>query len=309
MKNKLFYLTMSVVCLVVVVCFAHGAASQDYEDIGVFIDPRYRVPYPPRYFETGGPKVKYVPQRHLRMGIVVRNRTDMHMQYIIDAVFQTAPLDRYRDFFVFANAEEALREVRLNNQFITTYDSNGRRIGGGFDWTSMKVRAGLVVLDVNDYEWKRSGSLGYAFKQTAVTQKSTILHELGHVLGDLGDEYSVGQQEQQEALDNLLRSLGKEYAYRMGRGWNQVKANLEYRTRDYFKWTPLVKQGFLVDGLYKRVEIKDEHDVGRFAIPSAKCVMNHPEKSEGKFCPVCQLQLIDKIAQFTGCNTPWDDYY
>lgn len=285
------------------------AAAALQGDPAAYIDPRYRVPYPPRFFETGGPKVKYDPARHLKLGIVIRNRTDMDMHYIIESIMTTAPFDRYRDFFVFTNADEATRDVRLNNQFITTYDGYGRRIGGGFDWTVMRVRAGLVVLDVNDYEWKRSGTLGYAFKQTAITQKSTILHELGHVLGDLGDEYSIGEQEHQEVLDRLLRSLGKEYAYRMGRDWTRVRANLEYRTRSPFKWFPLAEEGFIPEGVFCRVEIKDDHDVGQFAVPAPYCVMNHPEKSEGKFCPVCQLQLIARIARYTGCTTPWDDYY
>lgn len=275
----------------------------------VFIEPRYQVKYPAHFFELGGKKVKYDRNKHLKMGIVIRNRTDLSVPYIIQTIFQTAPFDRYRDFFVFANADEAMRQTRQNNHFITTYDSYAHRIAGGFDWTAMRVRAGLVVLDVNDYEWKRSGTLGYSFEQTAVTQKSTILHELGHALADLGDEYSVGEQENEEVMNELLRSLGKEYAYRMGRGWTRIRDNLEYRTRNPLKWFPLVEQGFLPDGHFNRVKISDGHDVGLFVAPSPVCTMNNPAKSAGKFCPVCQLQIIAKIAQYTGCETPWDDYY
>lgn len=303
-------------CIILIAaCVFIGALIRGAELYGigeafpVFIEPRYRVEYAPRFFELGGERVKYDPVRHLKIGIVINNRTEMNVKDIIDVIFSTSPIDRYRDFFVFANSDEVMREVRQNNHFITTYDCYGRRIGGGFDWTAMRVRAGLVVLDVNDYEWQRSGALGYAFKKTAITQKSTILHELGHVLGGLGDEYSVGERGHDEVYKQLLEALGKEYAYRMGRGWMEVKENLEYRTRNPLKWAPLIEQGHLPVGEFVRVELQNNHDVGRFAIPSPQCVMNHPEKSDGKFCPVCQLQIISRIAKFTGCSTPWDEYY
>ncbi|MFC1808616.1 hypothetical protein ACFL3D_00650 [Candidatus Omnitrophota bacterium] len=300
------------VILCVITLFAVVIYSAELYAIGevpVFIDPRYRVEYPPRFFSLGGEREYYVPERHLKIGIVINNRTEMDVKEIIRIIFSTSPLDRYRDFFVFANSNEVTREVRLNNHFITTYDAYGRRIGGGFDWTAMRVRAGLVVLDVNDYEWQRSGALGYAFKRTAITQKSTILHELGHVLGGLGDEYSIGEQAHNEVLEDILRSMGKEYAYRFGRGWTEIKDNLEYRTRNPLKWAPLIKQGHIPAGAFLRVELQENHDIGRFAIPCPQCVMNHPEKSDGQFCPVCQLQIISRISQFTGCPTPWDDYY
>jgi hypothetical protein len=278
-------------------------------EIAAFFDPRYEVQYPPRFFSLGGERVKYDHNLHLKIGIVINNRTEMNVKDIINIIFSVAPFDRYRDFFVFANSDEVMREVRQNNHYITTYDSYARRIGGGFDWSAMRVRAGLVVLDVNDYEWQKSGALGYAFKKTAITQKSTILHELGHVLGNLGDEYSVGEVGHDDVYKELLQALGKEYAYRMGRGFQEVKENLDYRTRNPLKWAPLIQQGFLPEGEFVRVELKDNHDVGRFAIPTGMCCMNHPEKSEGQFCPVCQLQIISRISKFTGCPTPWDELY
>jgi len=56
-------------------------------------------------------------------------------------------------------------------------------------------------------------------------------------------------------------------------------------------------------------EMKEGEDIGIYSIPSSVCVMNHPEKSNGRFCPVCQLQLIDRISQLTGTKTPWHEYY
>ena len=276
----------------------------------IFVDPRYQPQYPPRFFESGGPREKFDRNRHLKIGIVIRNRTHMGMTEIINNIFSVSPFDRYREFFVFANGDEAMRQVRGNSQFITAYDGFGRRIGGGFDWESMRVRAGLVVLDVNDYEFRRTGTLGYAFNQTAVTQKSTILHELGHVLGDLGDEYSINEMETEDEMKDLMTKMGKEYEYRYGRQWTKMRANLEYRTRNPFKWFPLIEQGFL-PGVEEnlRVKMKDGIDVGIYLIPSSVCVMNHPQKSEGKFCPVCQLQIIDRIAELTGVRTPWHDFY
>jgi len=165
MRVKILSIIFSVLIIVSNGVFSETIAPE------VFIEPRYQVTYSKSFFKLGGSIVKYRQNRHLKIGIIIRNRTDFSIKHIIETIFSVAPFDRYRDFFVFANADEATREIRQRNQFISTYDSYGRRIGGGFDWSAMRVRAGLVVLDVNDYEWKRSGSLGYAFKQTAITQK------------------------------------------------------------------------------------------------------------------------------------------
>jgi len=270
-----------------------------------FFEDKYVHIYPKDFFSTGGEKVKYNPNLHLKIGIVVRNRSKMRMAEIIDEIFSVAPFDRYRDFFVFVNQYDVDRGVRNRDHFIRAYNYSGREIPGGFDVGATSIQAGLIVLNVENFEFTKTGTKGYSRAKTATAQKMTILHELGHAIANLGDEYSIKENEYDIEKREAYKSIGMSYEHIYHKVWNTEYPNIDYRSHSFLKWKPLIEQGFMSNRRIPRVQIKEDVDVGRFLIPSQRCLMNRILNDEMDFCPVCQLQIIDRITQLSGAIPPW----
>jgi len=223
----------------VLICFSEKAVIIPEP----FFEERYAYDYPDDFFKYGGQKITYNPRLHLKIGIVVRNHSRMHITEIIRHIFSVAPLERYRHFFVFLDYRDIRRITRLKNSYIDAYNAYGSKVPGGYDIGSSSVRAGLKVLRVDDYEFTKTGTLGYARGKVGVAQKMTILHELGHLLAHLGDEYSRPEESaEQKELDFILESLGVGLKYRKFKVWRTEHANIDYRSHKVLKWHPLIEQ-------------------------------------------------------------------
>ncbi len=274
-------------------------------DYNIFED-RYLCDYSEGFFKAGGEQVPFNENLNLKIGIVIKNKSRMSIGEIINVIFSVAPFDRYRRFFVFVDHNKLERIRRRNDFFVEAYNSYGRKMPGGFDIENSSVRAGLIVLNVDDYEFTRTGTLGYASDKLAVAQKMTILHELAHVLANLGDEYSMGEiSDEQKEIHGILERIGIPCNHDKYKVWNTEKANIDYRGHKVLKWQPLIEQGFIPDERIKRVQIENGVDVGRFLIPTRKCIMNRIVSDNMEFCPVCQLQIIDSICRLSGAIPPW----
>jgi hypothetical protein len=272
-----------------------------------YIEPRYQLQYQKDFFKTGGAQIKFNPDEYLRIGVLIENKTNWSLNEILNIFFSVAPFDRYRNFFEFTMTQNIDQALALKNEFLTAYDGWGNRLAGGFDISSTRIQASLIILKVGDVEFFKTGTRGYSRGKTAVAQPYTILHELGHVLARLGDEYSVQEGEEYTEFETLAKSMGEQFHSRLS-GWRtQTKPNLDLRTRKVLKWQPLIDQGFIPTERIERKEFQyGGKEVGRFVIPTAHCVMNNPER-DNEFCPVCQLQIIEMICQFTGAPIPWED--
>lgn len=288
--------------------FAFANDESTLEDIEYFFEPRYTYEYPEDFFEPGGPIVKFNPKLHLKIGIVVRNKSQMSMREIINVIFRVPPFDRYRYFFVFVSEDDVDKGMRQSDFYLRAYDSYGRVIPGGFDIGTSSVRAGLIVLNIDDYEFTKTGTKGYSYNNVAVAQKETVLHELGHALANLGEEYSIREKDDERyAMKDVLNQLGVSYEHGKHQVWNTERANIEYRSRKVLKWQPLIEQGFLTSERIPRVQIENGADVGRFLIPSGECVMNRIVDIDTQYCPVCQLQIIESICRLSGATPPWEE--
>jgi len=304
MSERIILLSL-ITALLFVPVFATPLYARDFEDIEMVFEDRYNFEYPKDFFRQGGARVKFNQNFHLKVGIVIKNRSSMSIPEIIYEVFALAPLDRYRDFFVFVNQHDVVRGVRNKDFFIRGYNGYGRAIPGGFDIGESSIRAGLIVLNVEHFEFAKTGTKGYAKNKTATAQKMTILHELGHAFANLGDEYSIKENERDLEKREALLTIGLSYEHMQYKIWNTEYPNIDYRSHKILKWQPLVDQGFMSRRRFPRVQLKDGSDTGRFLTPTDKCIMNRILHDKMEFCPVCQLQIIDRIAQLTGAIPPW----
>ncbi len=282
-----------------------GTVSAETIDESLFFEDRYLCSYPKDFFSTGGQKVKYNHRLNLKIGIIVRNRSQMEMSEVIDEIFSVAPFDRYRDFFVFVNQRDVDRGVRNRDHYIRAFNHTGREIPGGFDIGETSIQAGLIVLNVENFEFTKTGTKGYSRAKTATAQKMTILHELGHAIANLGDEYSIKENEYDIEKREAYKTIGMSYERMYHKVWNTEYPNTDYRSHSMLKWQPLINQGFMLHRRIPRVQIQEGTDVGRFLIPSPVCLMNRILNDDMEFCPVCQLQIIDKICQLSGAIPPW----
>ena len=84
-------------------------------------------------------------------------------------------------------------------------------------------------------------------------------------------------------------------------------ANLEDRHSGNLKWNGLIEQGFLPNSKIERIEDINGLDRGEFIIPSDNCYMNnHNNPKDDRYCPVCQLAIIDRVTQLSGAASPWE---
>jgi hypothetical protein len=218
-------------------------------------EARYRAAYPRAFFEPGGmPAVPFDPSRR-RIGVTVELGPGMKLEEAVGPLFAAAPLDRYRSVFHFRRAEEF--------PLPRSYDAYGAPIGET-PWNELD---GTVFLRFREPEDFPEGVLGVTRGCDALVLPVSLLHEFGHALARLGDEYDGGNADDRV---NLARA-------------------------EPAPWAPLVAGGHL--------PAPSRRDA-TFLVPSADCHMgNRPGPS--RYCPVCQLELHARICALAGLPLPW----
>jgi hypothetical protein len=126
---------------------------------------------------------------------------------------------------------------------------------------------GKVFLHFKDPTSFAKGVLGYTTGCHAFVQSASLLHEFGHAFANLGDEYADGSQDN---AANLFR-------------------------QSTVPWMPLVGAALLPAPLRRDAE---------FFMPSENCYLNN-SPAQSRYCPVCQLEILARIAELTGAPLPW----
>jgi hypothetical protein len=268
------------VFLIILLSLPSEQALAQYED-------RYSFKYPGYFFNTGGTEVEFNPSVHKKIGILFRNRTNLSLPEIANMVFNTSPFGRYSQFFYFRIEEEFLEDIANNNILSTrAYDYSGRPITGGLPTTAGQGAFNLIFLKFGFKEVIQCSCKGVTIHTNqgnfSFVGEDSILHEIGHAFTELADEYSHPRASDFAAI------------------------NLEDRNAHRPKWSGLIKQGFLPDRRIERREVIGGVDKGRFLIPSNDCYMNnHTTPKDDRYCPVCQLAIIDRISQLSGATPAW----
>lgn len=218
-------------------------------------DARYRHSFHRDFFEAGrAPAVPFDPSRR-RIGITIEPGPGMSPGQVAGPIFAAAPFDRYRELF----------HLRLASEFPEprAYDSYGNAMGE-VPWDDSD---GTVFLRFREPEDLPENVLGVTRGCDALVMPVSLLHELGHALARLGDEYEGGNADDRV---NLSR---------------QPEA----------PWAPLVAAGHLPPPFRRDAA---------FFIPSDACHMGNRPGAAG-FCPVCQLEIHARICALTGAPLPW----
>ena len=251
-------------------------------------DGRYSFKYPGDFFSPGRAVVEFDASVHDKIGVLVTNRTARSLSEITRMIFNTSPFDRYKQFFYF-RIEDEFREDMVNNNTLSTraYDYSGRPISGGLPISEGRGSFSLIFLKFGIKEVIKCSCNGATIHTNqgnfSFVGEDSILHEIGHAFAGLADEYSHP------------------------RASNFAAVNLEDRHASNLKWDGLIGQGFLPNRRIKRVETVNGLDSGKFLIPSNNCYMNnHRNPNDDRYCPVCQLAIIDRIAQLSGVTLPWE---
>jgi hypothetical protein len=210
--------------------------------------------YPLGYFTPGREAVPFDPLRGRRIGITVE-LGGVKMSEVALAIFSEPPFDRFREWFYLRNEAEF--------PSATAYDFLGRPMGD----VSRGELEGTVYLRFRDPKHFQKGVLGYARGCEAFVQKVSLLHEIGHALGALGDEYPEGSP---PPFANVA-------------GKREVP------------WAPLIRGGHLPQPFLREEGVW---------IPAETCHMNNNAAGQVDYCPVCQLALIGRIAELAGAPVP-----
>lgn len=257
------------------------------EQIQAQQDGRYSFKYTEDFFNPGGSEIEFNTSIHNKIGILFQNYTGISLSEIADMIFNTSPFDRYRQFFYF-RIEEEFREDIANNNITSTraYDYNGRPIASGLPISEGRGAFNLIFLKFGFREVIQCSCKGATIHTNqgnfSFVGEDSILHEIGHAFAELADEYSGP------------------------RSSNFAAINLEDRNANRLKWSGLIQHGFLPDRRIERREIIGGVDKGKFLIPSDNCYMNnHTSPKDSRYCPVCQLAIIDRISQLSGTIPPW----
>ena len=248
-------------------------------------DNSYSVNYPKDYFRNGGSIVSFNPSIHRKIGVLIRNKTDQQLSEITSIIFNISPFDRYREFFYFRLGDEFQDDLARNNWESTrAYDYRGKQITGGLPMSEGRGAFNLIFLRFGRDEVIQCSCKGVTIQTNrgnfAYVGEDSILHEIGHAFAGLADEYSHPAASSSPAV------------------------NLEdRRNTSILKWNDLVNHGFLPNGRFKREEIANGRDQGKFLIPSNNCYMNnHARPKDNRFCPVCQLAIISRISELAGVS-------
>lgn len=249
---------------------------------------KYSFQYPGDFFKDGGKEIEFNVSVHRKIGVLVSNRTALPLPEITRMIFNTSPFDRYKQFFYFRIEDEFREDMANNNTFSTrAYDYSGRAIDGGLPTSEGRGSFSLIFLRFGAKEVIQCSCNGATIHTNqgnfSFAGEDSILHEIGHAFAELADEYSHP------------------------RASNFAAVNLENRSIQRPKWNGLVGQGFLPNGRIERIETVNGVDKGRFMIPSNNCYMNnHRNPDDDRYCPVCQLAIIDRISQLSGVTFPWE---
>ncbi len=218
-------------------------------------DALLQTPWPPGFFAAGAEPLPFDPERGRRIGLTVELGPGVSIAEIAQAIFSEPPFDRYREWFYLRNEADFPSE--------TAYDALGRVL-------QREPRGdleGAVYLRFRDPASFAKGVLGYTKGCEAVVQKVSLLHEMGHALAGLGDEYRGGTP--------------------------LPMANLSPKREP--PWAPLISTGHLSTPFLREDGVW---------IPAETCHMNNNAVGEVDFCPVCQLALIARIAELSGAPAP-----
>lgn len=258
----------------------HPEAREEIERLvrGESTRTRFNAPYPPDFFGDGGGPIPFVEGEHSRIGILVDpGESHMNVAEIGECIFSESPFDRYREFFFLRLASEYEDDLSRGASRPRAYDVQGRPAPSG---VGVSILDGTFLVRFVSRDELLPGVSGVTRGREARVTPESLLHEIGHAFARLADEYD----------DALAGDLDG--------------ANLELRATPEPKWQPLVEHGFLPRERFARVEVVDGHDQGRFVVPSDDCFMNNHRKDD-RYCPVCQLELIDRISKLTGASPPW----
>ncbi|MFQ5863089.1 MAG: hypothetical protein ACE5IC_08185 [Candidatus Brocadiales bacterium] len=250
-------------------------------------DGRYFFKYPKDFFNNGGIELEFDPSLHKKIGILIQNHTSLLLPEIANMIFDISPFDRYRQFFYFRIEGEFREDIANNNIiFARAYDYSGRPIAGGLPTSEGQGAFNLVFLKFGLREVIQCSCKGVTIHTNrgnfSYVGEDSILHEMGHAFAGLADEYSHPSAS------------------------NFAAANLEDRRTRNLKWRGLIEQRFLPNRRIERREIIGGIDRGKFLIPSNNCYMNnHSRPKDNRYCPVCQLAIINRISQLSGATPPW----
>ncbi len=250
-------------------------------------DDRYSFNYPGSFFREGGREVEFNASAHRKIGVLASNRTIRSLSEITRMIFKSSPFDRYKQFFYFRIEQEFREDLASNNIFSTrAYDYDGRAIEGGLSVSEGRGSFNLTFLRFGKQEVIQCSCSGVTIHTDqgnfSFAGEDSILHEIGHAFAELADEYSHP------------------------RASNFAAVNLEDRGVHRPKWNRLTRQGFLPNRRIEREETVNGFDRGRFLIPSNNCYMNnHRNPGDDRYCPVCQLAIIDRISQLSRATSPW----
>lgn len=241
-------------------------------------DTRFTAPYPPGFFDAGGLPVRFAEGEHARVGILVDpGQSGLDLASIASRVFAISPFDRYRDFFFLRVIAEYEEDLSRGVPRPRAYDSQGTFLPSGM---AVSVLDGTFVVRFALLQELMPGVTGVTRGREAQVTLGSLVHEVGHAFAQLADEYD----------DPRAGDLGK--------------ANLESRDAGTLKWQPLVDRGFLPQGRFPREQVIDGKDTGAYVVPSDNCFMNN-QPIDSRYCPVCQLEVVDRICRLTGAARPW----
>ncbi|MBI4567206.1 MAG: hypothetical protein HY719_02290, partial [Planctomycetes bacterium] len=241
---------------------------------------RYLTRYDDKFFLDGAPPLDLSAEMVRPIGVHVDlGGADLSLQNVANEVFRHSPLDRYRGAFYFRLVNELEVELERDLPSPTAYDSYGLRIPGGKPIVSGQVG---FYLYFNRVDRAACGCAGFSAGNEANVTKDSLMHEIGHAFAGLGDEY-----------DSTAASKAP-------------APNLELRAAPRLKWQGLIDQGHVPADRVPRVEMIGERDDGQYLVPSRRCFMNnHLNPPDERYCPVCQLAIIDAICRITGVAPPW----
>ncbi len=201
-----------------------------------------------------------------RIGVTVESGA-IPLADVAAALFSAPPLDRYAALFHLRRADELAADVATGVPAPRCYDARGVPIPSGAPLGGLD---GAVFVHFRDPKSFAAGVLGYTEGRDAYVTAVSLLHEVGHALAQLGDEYGTPGASKHEA------------------------ANVDAAGRAP-KWQPLVDRG-IVGAAVPRGDA--------FVVPSGDCHMGN-RTTDGRFCPVCELELIARICELTGAPLPW----
>jgi hypothetical protein len=243
-------------------------------------DARYHALYEAHFFSRGGGLIPFDASRHQRIGITVDLGAGVRLADVVRFLFECAPLDRYRSFFYLRIADEFAADIAAGVPVPRAYDASAGVVPEGVPRNALD---GTVFLSFRDPQTLPSGVLGMTEGNKAQVTVVSLVHEFGHAFASLGDEYDSAFASQHPPADppeNLCLREGTP------------------------RWKPLADNGFLpVDSPLRR-EIKDGVDVGKWKVPSSDCFLNN-RATDSRYCAVCQLEVIARIAELSGATVPW----